>query len=81
MDFDSEILEKIKAMDSGLLDAKLNEISGIMGIERSRINRFFGDADGIKEKISRLSSEDVKRMVQTIDPKKLEDIKNSLEGK
>ncbi len=79
MNLDPEILEKIKSMDQNELSDKINEISRILGIDRRRIEQVVGDPERIRRKIGELGDEDIRRIVRSVDPARIENIRKSFE--
>lgn len=78
MEFDPKIFEQIKNMDPAELNKKINEISSALGVDPRMVKMLVGNPEHLKNKLEKLSSEDIKRLSSKIDPEKLEKLKESL---
>lgn len=79
MDLDPRLLEQIKDMDAKELDKKIAEISSILNVNPNLIKKMVGDPEQLRKKLGSINEKDLQRLSRKIDPKKLQQIKDTFE--
>lgn len=79
MDFDNEIIKKIKSMNQDELSAKISELSRIIGANEKFVRRMVGTPEQLQRKIGEMSEDDIRRLASRLKPAHLDMLKNTLD--
>lgn len=77
MEIDPRLLDQIKEMDRTELNKKIEEISAILNVNPNLVKKLAGNPERIKRTIDSLNEKDLQKISKKIDPKKMQQIKDS----